>query len=108
MVIKLRLLLDYRCYPVWLYDEGDNIVDTLLPEEMRSDTELDGKFDRIQAKYDSLFKNDGIEFSYIGFSSDEDKKAFIAEWEDAMSDLRVKSGNKYIIVDDVTSRLDTL
>ena len=45
MVKKIRLILDYGCYPVWLYDENGNIVDTLLPDELRSDRELDSKFD---------------------------------------------------------------
>ena len=32
----------------------DDIIDTLLPEELRSDLELDSLFDNIQSKYDSL------------------------------------------------------
>ena len=27
MVKKIRVMLDYKCYPVWLYDEDENIVD---------------------------------------------------------------------------------
>ena len=35
MVKKIRIMLDYKCYPVWLYDENGDIIDTLLPEELR-------------------------------------------------------------------------
>ena len=54
MLTKIEIFLDYQCYPVWLYDENDDIIDTLLPEELRSDLELDSLFDNIQSKYDSL------------------------------------------------------
>ena len=39
MLKKIRLLFDYGCYPVWLYDENNDVIDTLLPEELRSDIE---------------------------------------------------------------------
>jgi len=38
MIKTLRIMLDYHCYPVWLYDEEGNIVDTLLPEELHEKT----------------------------------------------------------------------
>ena len=63
MVKRIRILLDYGCYPVWLYDENDDVIDTLLPEELRSDIDLDKKFDDLQARYEALFINDAHEFS---------------------------------------------
>lgn len=29
MVKKIRIMLDYKCYPVWLYDEEGDIIDYL-------------------------------------------------------------------------------
>ncbi len=57
MVKRIRLMLDYGCYPVWLYDENDNLIDTLLPEELRNDHALDTMFDDLQARYENLFIN---------------------------------------------------
>ena len=37
------------------YEIDRNIIDTLLPKELRSDVELDSKFDDLQARYDALF-----------------------------------------------------
>ena len=54
MLRRIRLLLDYSCYPVWLYDENGDVIDTLLPEKLRDDIELDSKFDDLQARYDAL------------------------------------------------------
>ena len=101
MIVKLRLLLDYQCYPVWLYDENGRIVDTLLPEELRNDKELDKKFDDLQARYDNLFINNEREFSFVGFRSEEERKRFFDDWNTAAEELKAKTGGKYEIVDDV-------
>ncbi len=101
MITKLRLMLDYNCYPVWLYDEAGRIIDTLLPEDLRSDTELDAKFDDLQARYDALFINNEHEFSYVGFKSESEKELFMNDWNAAVSELKVKVAGKYEVVDDI-------
>lgn len=101
MIKTLRLMLEYKCYPVWLYDEKGNIVDTLLPEELRSDAELDSKFDDLQARYDSLFKDNEHEFSFMGFTSNEEKALFFADWNLAVQELAEKTEGRYNIVDDI-------
>lgn len=101
MIKTLRIMLEYRCYPVWLYDEEGNIVDTLLPEDLRSDIELDSKFDDLQARYDALFINNAHEFDYIGFKTEEDKRAFFKDWECAVSELRRKVQDRYEIIDEI-------
>ena len=102
MVTKLRLMLDYHCYPVWLYDENGNVVDTLLPEELRSDTELDAKFDNLQLRFDALFIDNEQEFSFKGFKTEEEKQHFLKDWQSAVSDLRSKAAGKYEVVDDIS------
>ena len=102
MIKKLRLMLDYHCYPVWLYDESGNIIDTLLPEELRSDTELDAKFDNLQERFDALFIDNEHEFSFKGFQTEEEKQQFLKDWQSAVSDLRIKVAGKYEIVDDIS------
>ena len=101
MVKTLRIMLEYRCYPVWLYDENGNIVDTLLPEELRSDAELDSKFDDLQARYDALFLNNAHEFDYVGFKNEEDKNDFLRDWNCAVSELRSKTQGLYEIIDEI-------
>ena len=101
MVKRIRLLLDYGCYPVWLYDENNDVIDTLLPEELRSDVELDKKFDDLQARYEALFINDTHEFSYVGFKTEEDRDIFFRDWELVTAELKEKLQGKYPISDDV-------
>ena len=101
MIRTLRLMLDYKCYPVWLYDDAGNIIDTLLPEELRSDIELDSKFDDLQARYDALFIDNEHEFSYVGFKSDEEKESFINDWNCAVQELSEKTAGKYTIINEI-------
>lgn len=70
MTKKIRLLLEYGCYPVWLYDENGDVIDILLPKELRDDAELDAKLDNLQARYNALFINNAHEFMYVGFKSE--------------------------------------
>ena len=93
-------MLDYKCYPVWLYDENDDIIDTLLPEELRN-TELDAKFDDLQARYDALFINNKREFTFIGFSSAEEKSKFLFDWQNAFDELVGAVGSLYQISNEI-------
>ena len=101
---EIRLLLDYPCYPVWLYDETGGVIGTGLPDELRDDTELDAKFRDLQKRYNALFINNEKEFSYIGFQSDDEEQAFHADMLDAIRELKEKLNGKYEIVDDISRK----
>ena len=102
MVIKkLRLMLEYGCYPVWLYDEEGFVEDTLLPEELRNDHSLDAMFIDLQNRYEALFINDEHVFDYIGFKTEAEKNAFLSDWQKAVNELTEKAKGKYEIVDDI-------
>ena len=101
MVKTLRIMLEYHCYPVWLYDEDGNIIDTLLPEELRSDSDLDARFDDLQTRYDALFTDNTHEFDYIGFKTEAEKNEFIEDWENSVEELREKTHGRYEIIDEI-------
>ena len=94
-------MLDYHCYPVWLYDENGDIVDTLLPDELRTDTALDAKFDDLQERFDALYIDNEHEFSFRGFQTKEEKERFLSDWQSAILELKEKTNGKYEIVDDI-------
>lgn len=106
MLKKIRLLFDYGCYPVWLYDENGDVIDTLLPDELRDDAELDAKFDDLQARYDALFIDNAHEFSFIGFKSAGEREIFCSDWENTVNELVNKLNGKYPVQNDVS--LDNL
>ena len=101
MIKRIRVMLDYGCYPVWLYDEEDEIIDTLLPNELRSNTELDLKFDDLQKRYEELFVNNEKEFSYKGFSTPEEQAKFLSDWDQAVNELMIAVGGKYPISNEI-------
>ena len=101
MIKKIRVMLDYGCYPVWLYDEDNDLIDTLLPEEIRSNIQLDAKFDDLQARYEALFINNSKEFSFVGFKTEEEKSKFLSDWNSAVQELRVATNGKYEIQDEI-------
>ena len=101
MITTLKIILDYRCYPVWLYDENGFIIDTLLPDELKKNIKLDRKFDDLQARYDALFIDNGKEFSYVGFESALQKTQFLKDWASAVSELKAKTNGKYVVIDEI-------
>lgn len=102
MVKTIRLLLEYGCYPVWLYDEEGGVIDTRLPDELRNDTELDAKLTELQERYEALFVNNEKEFSYSGFKSSDEETAFNTDMLNAIRELKEKLDGKYEIVDDIS------
>ena len=103
--MKIRLLLDYPCYPVWLYDDDGGVIDTRLPDELSNDTELDARFTDLQKRYKALFINNEKEFSYVGFRSSDEESAFKADMLDAIRELIEKLDGRYEIVDDISRKL---
>jgi hypothetical protein len=52
---KIRLLLEYKSYPMWIYDENDELIDNDIIEELKSEKEINEMLMEIQVIYDSLF-----------------------------------------------------
>lgn len=98
---KIRVVLDYGCYPVWLYDEDGDLIDTLLPEEIRSNVKLDSKFDDLQSRYEALFINNSKEFSFVGFKNEYEKQKFLIDWKSAVNELKIATNSLYEISDEI-------
>lgn len=97
---KIRLNSEYGCYPVWLYNENDGLIDTLLPYEIRDNNELDIAFNNLQKKFESLFVNDSKEFYYKGFLSKADEEQFLNDWNLATKMLADAVNDKYELIDE--------
>lgn len=71
----LKLALEYRCFPIWVYDEQDTLMANDSPEEIKTNKEMDDKLILLQEKYNNLFIDDGVHFQYIGFKNTSDKQS---------------------------------
>lgn len=97
----IRLLLEWGTYPVWLYDDEGGVIDTVLPEELQGNAELEAIFDDLQDRYNALFIADEHEFSYKGFASQEEKELFLKDLNIARDKFISACEGKYDIINDL-------
>ncbi|MCG3089824.1 hypothetical protein [Sporosarcina cyprini] len=94
---KIKIFLEYKCFPMWVYNENDELVENDLVEELKNDAEIDNMFVEIQSIYDGLYEDDAINFEFKGFTNEIEKNEFILKIKNATTLVREKVGNKYII-----------
>ena len=94
---KIKIIFEYHCFPIWRYDGNDNLIENDLPSNLVGDIIIDPLFVSLQDEFDSLFKDDGINFEYIGFEQEDFKNQFICRVDEAIKLLRVKVGDNYVI-----------
>lgn len=96
---KIKIKLEYRCFPVWIYSKNDELIENDLPPYLVGDKDIDFKFAHIQEIYDGLYLDDGTEFKYIGFDGEEKREAFFRELLSAIKILKNKLNDEYIMED---------
>lgn len=94
---KIRILLEYHCYPIWLYNEKGEIVLNNLPDEFKSEIDIQNILKDIQDTYDSLFIDNKVEFRYKGFDSIEEEDAFRGKLAKMIQLIEERMGNLYKI-----------
>ncbi|MBQ7522948.1 MAG: hypothetical protein IJT07_00275 [Oscillospiraceae bacterium] len=101
MIKKIRLLLEYNTYCLWLYDENDEIVDNDNPPEWDDDKELTDAFMAVSNLYDTFFVDNGKEFRYCGCPNEKTRAELEARIKAAVAILQQKNNGKYIIQNDI-------
>ena len=101
MIKKIRLMLEYNTYCIWLYDENDEIIDNDNPPEWRNDNDLTDAFMAVSDLYDSFFIDNDIEFRYIGCPDEDTRNKLKDLISKAINLLMEKNNNKYIIQNDI-------
>lgn len=91
----IRIQLEYKCYPVWLYDNEGIVEDTALPPELSNDHELDEKFKSIQKRFDETYVDTQTEFYNKGFASPKEKASFKSDLKEAVAELSEKCPRSY-------------
>lgn len=88
-------MLEYGCSPIWVYN-NNSLIGVGLPEDL-SDDKLSTLLNSISIKYDKLFINNSLEFTYKGFQNKTDEQLFEKNLRKAISLLKEKSKNRYLI-----------
>lgn len=94
---EIRLMLDYECYPIWIYDANGGFIDNDLIAEIEKNDKLVVMLEELQNEYESLYLNNHEEFKYIGFSSDNDKQRFAEKVQQVYCSLCNLLDDKYVV-----------
>ncbi len=71
MILKLKL--EYKCYPVWIY-ENDKMIDNDLPKCTNEYEVADALLCELQNIYDKSFVDDGVKFDFVELSEEQKVK----------------------------------
>ena len=93
----IRILLEYGCYPVWLYDGEGLVEDNSLPPELAEDQALGETFRSIQERFDATYVDTSADFYNKGFASPEEEAAFKSDLKAAVDELAAKCPENYAI-----------
>lgn len=91
----IRIQLEYKCYPVWLYDDDGIVEDTALPAELSDDRELEDRFRSIQERFDATYVDTPTEFYNRGFATPGEEAAFRSDLAAAVALLAEKCPKEY-------------
>lgn len=94
---EIRLMFDYQCYPIWIYDEKGEFIDNNLVEQIENEDNMVEMLEELQDMFDSLYLNNKEEFRYIGFASDDDRKKFEENVIQVYNNLCTLLSEKYIV-----------
>lgn len=101
MISKIRLMLEYNTYCIWLYDEDNEIIDNDNPPEWNDDQQLTDAFMAVSDLYDTFFIDNKSEFRYVGCPDEATRQELIKRIDYAVKILTEKNAGKYNIENDI-------
>lgn len=95
---EMVLFLDYKCYPVFMYDTNEGgCTENALPENFPNREFLNVLFTDIQKQYDTFFTDTPTLFCYNGPQNKEEARAFNAKIDIAVAALMKANNGLYHI-----------
>ena len=101
MIKKIRLMLEYNTYCIWLYDENDEVIDNDNPPEWNDDEKLTDAFMAVSDLYDTFYIDNEKEFRYVGCPDEKTRKKLKALIDKAVDILTKKNNGEYLIQNDI-------
>jgi len=98
----IKLMLEYGAWPLWILDEKEQVIDTILPPEFKDDQIMESQLDKLQSLYESCFINNEEEFKFIGFKDDKNKIEFNTLINVIVNKVKLLCEGKYNFVDNLT------
>lgn len=101
MIKKIRLMLEYNTYCIWLYDENEEVIDNDNPPEWDDDEKLTNAFMAVSDLYDTFYIDNDKEFRYVGCPDEKTREKLKALIAEAVDILKAKNNGKYQIQNDI-------
>ncbi|MBO5565389.1 MAG: hypothetical protein J5935_07225 [Lachnospiraceae bacterium] len=101
MIKKIRLMLEYNTYCIWLYDENDEVIDNDNPPEWNDDEKLTNAFMAVSDLYDTFYIDNEKEFRYVGCPDEKTREKLKTLIAEAVDVLKTKNNGKYQIQNDI-------
>jgi hypothetical protein len=92
---KIKLYLEYQCYPMWIYDEDGELVDNNIADELVNESLIVKALDDIQEAYDNLFEDNEVNFEFKGFALEQDREQFLHLVSETVTYIESRLGNNY-------------
>lgn len=94
---KIKIYLDYKCFPVWIYNEKDQLITNDLPDYLTGDEIIKSMFVDIQNSFNNLYIDNEKEFKFKGFSSEEKENLFVGYVSRAVNMLKQRVNKSTIV-----------
>jgi len=95
---RIKFMLDYGTYPLWVYnEEGKLPTNCLIPTELVGDLEIIELMKEINETYIGLFVNDATVFEYKGFATKKEESNFGQKIKRVMDLIKQRVGDSYVI-----------
>ncbi len=101
----VRLMLEWGCDPVWVYEEDGIASWPGLPGDLENNKDLVSLMNKISDKHDSQYINIEKEFTGVGFKTEAERKEFKQDLIKFSAMVKAAVGNKYKFVDDFNYEL---
>ena len=101
MIKKIRLMLEYNTYCIWLYDEKSEVIENDNPPEWDNDDQLTNAFMAVSNLYDSFYIDNEKEFRYVGCPDEKTRETLKELISEAVDILMAKNNGKYQIQNDI-------
>lgn len=94
---KIKLKLEYKCFPMWIYDENNILINNDIVDGLSTNKSIDSLLTSIQDEFDALFVDNGTEFYFDGFKNNNDKSNFVNKVQEVYTQIKNEVGKDYII-----------
>ncbi|MCL2212441.1 MAG: hypothetical protein FWB93_01215 [Oscillospiraceae bacterium] len=94
-MIKLKFSLEYKCNPIWILDDDGDVIENCLPDVLIKDKRIAKYLHEISEQFDSLYEDNELNFEFLGFSNETEKKVFYDKVTQTINLIKTKIDRIY-------------